>query len=88
MGTVIDLTEWRREREPLELRLERAVQRLDQTLEGAARESAPRWLVTEVLAIQGCISMDLLEEAAERAERVADAWRRRERRSRRRAAAT
>ncbi len=74
MGTVIDLAAWRNEHEPEMLRLERAVSRLDRALAGVDRARAPAWLVTGVLAIQGCISMDLLAEAASRTERLVERW--------------
>lgn len=70
MAAVVDLRGWREEHEPLELRLERAVMRLDALLEGRERAELPRWIVTEVLAIQGCISLEMLEEAADRSERL------------------
>ena len=70
MAAVVDLRGWREENEPLELRLERAVMRLDALIEGRERSELPPWVVTEVLAIQGCISLEMLEEAADRSERV------------------
>lgn len=70
MAAVVDLRGWREENEPLELRLERAVMRLDALIEGRERSGLPPWVVTEVLAIQGCISLEMLEEAADRSERV------------------
>ena len=60
----------------MELRLERAVLALDEAMEGKDRRDVPAWVVTEVFAVQGCISMDLLEEAAERAERLVERWNR------------
>lgn len=80
MGSIVDLAGWREEHEPDVLRLERAVQRLDETFAGYERGDVPAWLVTEVLAIQGCLSMDLVDEAADRAERVVERWNRRSRR--------
>jgi hypothetical protein len=77
MGSIVDLAGWREEHEPELLRLERAVQSLDETFAGYDREDVPAWLVTEVLAIQGCISMELVSEAADRAERLVERWRRR-----------
>jgi hypothetical protein len=78
MDAVVDLLQWRRARrlEPLGQveRLERAVARLD----AVASESLERsgelepWVETELLAIMGALSMDLFDEAAARAERVAD----------------
>jgi len=70
MAPVVDLRGWRQEHEPLELRLERAVMRLDALMEGRERSELAPWVVTEVLAIQGCISLEMLEEAADRTERV------------------
>lgn len=83
MGTIVELAGWRDEHEPEVLRLERAVQQLDAAFEGYDRGEVPASLVTEVLAIQGCISMDLLVEAAERAERLTKRWRRHRGRRRR-----
>ena len=79
MAPVVELERWRRERrearaplEAEEARLERAVERLDGLLEelGWSRR-APSWVVTELLAIQGAVSMGLVEEAAVRAETLA-----------------
>lgn len=80
MGAVVQLAEWRARAEPGLARLERAVARLDEALEGQARAEAPAWLVTEVLAIQGCLSMEMAGQAAERTERLLKRWRRHERR--------
>jgi hypothetical protein len=66
MGSIVDLAGWRQEHEPEVLRLEAAVQRLDAAFDGYDRDEVPAAIVTEVLAIQGCISMDLLEEAEEK----------------------
>lgn len=76
VGGIIDLGGWRREHEAVELRLERAVLALDEVMDGKERRDVPAWVVTEVFAIQGCISMDLLEEAAERAEKLVHRWKR------------
>ncbi|HEX6261286.1 MAG TPA: hypothetical protein VF097_00405 [Actinomycetota bacterium] len=70
MAAVVDLRGWREEHEPLELRLERAVMRLDALIEGRQPSDLPPWVVTEVLAIQGCISLEMLEDAADRTERL------------------
>jgi len=70
MAAVVDLRGWRQEHEPVELRLEQAVMRLDALMEGRERSELPPWAVTEVLAIQGCISLEMLEEAADRTERL------------------
>ena len=77
------LAEWRDRPEPVLARLERAVERLDEALSEMDRAEAPPWLVTEVFAIQGCISMELAEEAADRTERLLKRWRRHERRKER-----
>ena len=82
MDHVVDLDGWRREHEPEELRLERAVMAVDACFEGRERSDVPEWAITEVFAIQGCISMDLLEDAAERAEKLVRRWRRHDRRRR------
>lgn len=75
MATVVDLVAWREDREPGMARLERAVAELDEVVRGR-RRGVPDWAVTEILAIQGCISLDLLEDAAERAELLAGRLRR------------
>ena len=73
METVIDLAAWRRDREsvdPQEDRLQRAVDRLDEVLTERGEDHRPPWLVTELLAVQGCLSIGLTEEAAWRVERL------------------
>ena len=73
MNTVIDLAAWRRDRgtaDPQEDRLRRAVDRLDQVLVERGEDHRPPWLVTELLAVQGCLSIGLTEEAAWRVERL------------------
>ena len=77
MSTVIQLDQWRRRRgpsDPGEDRLASAVERLDRLLadRGWDRQPAPAWLVTDLLAVQGCIAMGLTAEAAERVERLID----------------
>jgi hypothetical protein len=72
MGSVIDLVAWRdaRERDPAS-RLERAIGRLERQLElGSGRIS--RRVESELLAITGAVTAGLPEEAAERAERLAE----------------
>ena len=72
MGSVIDLAAWRdaRERDPTS-RLERAISRLEGRLAlGSGRIS--RRVEAELLAITGAVSAGLPEEAAERAERLAE----------------
>lgn len=72
MGSVIDLAAWRdaREHEP-GTRMERAVARLERQLTlGSGRIS--RRVEAELLAITGAVSAGLPEEAAERAERLAE----------------
>jgi hypothetical protein len=72
MGTVIDLGAWceARERDPL-TRLERAVARLEVRLErGTGRLG--RKVESELLAITGAMAAGLEEDAAERAERLAE----------------
>jgi hypothetical protein len=73
MGTVTDLREWRerRERDPM-TRLERAIARLDTLLarQGSGR-LGPR-VESELLAITGAVTAGLDDEAAERAERLAE----------------
>jgi hypothetical protein len=77
VASVINLEEWRRRREgppgdAHEGRLSAAVERLDRLLadHGWDRTPAPAWLLTDLLAIQGCIAMGLTGEAAERVERL------------------
>jgi hypothetical protein len=73
MAGVIDLAAWRkghREGGVDEARLEGAVERLDRLIAAQRWSQPPPWLVTELLAIQGCISMGLTGEAAFRAERL------------------
>jgi hypothetical protein len=72
MAGVIDLAAWRRaHRGPGEQRLDRAIVRLEEVLAAADWERPPAWLVTELLAIQGCLSVEMLEDATWRAERLA-----------------
>ena len=74
MAEVVRLEEWRRRRgdAPGEDRLSAAVERLDRLLaeRGWDRQPAPAWLLTDLLAIQGCIAMGLTQEAAHRVERL------------------
>jgi hypothetical protein len=76
MAEVVRLDEWRRQRggEPKDARLSLAVERLDRLLaeRGWDRKPAPAWLLTDLLAIQGCIAMGLTTEAAQRVERLID----------------
>jgi len=72
MGSVIDLAAYRstREHDP-STRLERAIGRLERQLAlGSGRIS--RRVESELLAITGAVSAGLPEEAAERAERLAE----------------
>lgn len=73
---VVDLAAWRREHVAAaesdeHVRLHEAVEHLDTALEERKWLSSPPWLVTELLAIQGCLSMDLVAQAAWRIERLA-----------------
>jgi hypothetical protein len=73
MDTVIDLAAWRRDRgsvDPQEERLQTAVDRLGEVLTERGEDHRPPWLVTELLAVQGCLSIGLTEEAAWRVERL------------------
>jgi hypothetical protein len=72
MGMVIDLDGWRRDRErdPVS-RLERAVARLERHLEHGSGRIGPR-VETELLAITGAMTAGRSEDAAERAERLAE----------------
>jgi hypothetical protein len=70
MGNLVQLDDWREPREPEEARLERAVERLERILGKRERRDAPEWLRTEVLAIQGCLALGFVGDAAERTERL------------------
>jgi hypothetical protein len=76
MGSVIDLATWRQarhdehENDPT-TRLERAIARLERTLEGGSGRISRR-VEAELLAITGAVSSGLPEEAADRAERLAE----------------
>jgi hypothetical protein len=70
MAGVVDLAAWRRAHGPGEERLDRAVTRLEEVLAGRTWDPPPPWLVTELLAIQGCLSVGLVEDAAWRADRL------------------
>jgi hypothetical protein len=72
---VIDLAGWRREHgdghEEEHARLADAVERLEQALADRGWDRPPPWLVTELLAVQGCLSLGLPEDAAWRIEKLA-----------------
>lgn len=78
MAEIVHLERWRRARERgapgvvAEARLQAAVERLDAILArlGWTRQ-APPWVVTELLAIQGAVSLGLTDDAASRAESLA-----------------
>ena len=74
MEQVIDLAAWRRdhcaEQDGGWDRLCRAVDRLDNVLADRAWDRPPPWVVTELLAVQGCLSLGMEEEAAWRIERL------------------
>lgn len=72
MGEIVELAEWReaRERDPV-VRLERAVARLEQQFQRGPSRIGRR-VESELLAITGAVSAGLQEEAAERAERLAE----------------
>lgn len=72
MGQVIELAEWleARERDPV-VRLERAVARLEVQLERGPSRLGRR-VESELLAITGAVTAGLQEEAAERAQRLAE----------------
>jgi hypothetical protein len=72
MGNLVHLEDWRNRREPEEARLELAVGRLERLLDGRERGDAPEWLRTEVLAIQGCLALGFVGDAAERTERLVE----------------
>ena len=72
---VIDLAGWRSEHgdpdDEGHRRLAEAVDRLESALEDRGWDSPPAWLVTELLAVQGCLSLGLPEDAAWRLEKLA-----------------
>jgi len=72
MGEIVDLGQWReaRERDPV-VRLERAVARLEQQFQRGPSRIGRR-VESELLAITGAVTTGLQEEAAERAERLAE----------------
>lgn len=72
MGQVIELSDWReaRERDPV-VRLERAIARLEAQLERGSGRIGRR-VEAELLAITGAMTAGLQDEAAERAERLAE----------------
>ena len=77
MDTVVDLLQWRRSRvaegvDEVE-RLERAIQRLDSVASASLEQAGALepWVETELLAILGGLSADMLGDAAVRAERLA-----------------
>jgi hypothetical protein len=73
MAGVVDLAAWRRKHETGEVhdtRLGDAVDRLDQLLTEERWQEPPAWLVTELMAVQGCVSMGLFADAHWRIERL------------------
>lgn len=71
---IVDLAAWRERRAAEGLptdRVEAAVQRLVAAMESRGWRTAPPWLLTEIRAIQGCIALEEVDEAVERAERLA-----------------
>lgn len=79
MGRVIELQAWRqgrapRSEDPAVLRLELAVARLDRLIGevNGGRRGTGIDIETELLAITGALSMGLLEEAAARAQGLAE----------------
>jgi hypothetical protein len=83
MGTVISIQDWRTERrreDPAE-RLEAAVESLDDVLQaGPGGRVGDADVERELLAITGAVSLGMLEEAADRAERLRERLLRRARR--------
>jgi hypothetical protein len=72
MGTVIGLQEWRQRHEHNPMtRLERAIARLDELLRRDSGRLGHR-VESELLAITGAVTAGLEDEAAERAERLAE----------------
>jgi hypothetical protein len=71
MQGVIDLAEWRRRHGDGDGdRLASAVDRLDAELSRRGWDQPPAWIVTELLAVQGCLSLGLPDEAAWRIEKL------------------
>lgn len=72
VGSIIDLSQWRqrRERDPM-TRLERAISRLDGLLRLGSGRLGGR-VEADLLAITGAVTAGLEDEAAERAERLAE----------------
>lgn len=74
-AAVVDLARWRHEHveghDEEHQRLEAAIDRLDRALVERGWEDPPPWLVTELLAVQGCLSLGLADEAAWRIQRLA-----------------
>src|SRR5262245_6244891 len=72
VGSIIDLSQWRerRERDPM-TRLERAIARLEGLLRRGSGRLSGR-VEAELLAITGAVTAGLEDEAAERAERLAE----------------
>ena len=70
-GTVVSLEDWRRARVDPAEHLERAVEALDQVLGTLPprRLSAPD-IERELLAITGAVSIGLIDDAADRADRL------------------
>jgi hypothetical protein len=79
MGTVIDLETWRTRRQRLVLaadpppvpRLDRAVARLERLMRSGTGRISAR-VETELLAITGAVTAGRMQEAAHRAERLAE----------------
>jgi hypothetical protein len=82
MGTVISIEEWRgRHADDPDDRLERAVAELDTALRGLSGSRVGDPVVErELLAITGAVSIGMLEDAADRAERLRQLLERRARR--------
>jgi hypothetical protein len=73
MSSVISIEEWRKRRQDPSERLEVAVEALDHVLRTLPRRrlSEPD-IERELLAITGAVSIGLLDEASDRAERLQD----------------
>jgi hypothetical protein len=72
---VIDLAGWRHQHgagdDAEHERLADAVDRLERAIGDRGWDAPPPWLVTELLAVQGCLSLGLPGDAAWRIERLA-----------------
>lgn len=85
MDNVVDLDAWRRRKAdqtpPMLRRLDAAIERLDPLVRAARVGGMAPEIERELLAISGAVSIGLFDDAADRAERLAQRLRRRAARS-------